>query len=102
MKEWEFYRNIIYFILARTFYQNFSHITYISTSKTYLKSLKNFKKLYFILLKIKTLEQEKEFTELLKNTLSCTSDTLPLLIEGFRESKRHIKVKNFYFFKNTQ
>ncbi|CAF4013288.1 unnamed protein product, partial [Rotaria magnacalcarata] len=48
---------------------------------------------------IKTLEQEKEFTELLKNTLSCTSDTLPLLVEGFRESKRHIKqetlVRNF-------
>ncbi|CAF2571800.1 unnamed protein product [Rotaria sp. Silwood2] len=48
---------------------------------------------------IKTREQEKDFTELLKNTLSCTSDTLPLLAEGFRESKRHIKqetlVRNF-------
>jgi [3-methyl-2-oxobutanoate dehydrogenase (acetyl-transferring)] kinase len=48
---------------------------------------------------IKTLEQEKEFTELLRNTLSSTSDTLPLLVEGFRESKRHIKqetlVRNF-------
>ncbi len=44
-------------------------------------------------LKIKTLEQEKAFTELLQNTLNCSSDTLPLLAEGFRESKRHIKVK---------
>ncbi|CAF0923414.1 unnamed protein product [Rotaria sordida] len=40
---------------------------------------------------IKTLEQEQDFTALLKNTLSCTADTLPLLAEGFRESKRHIK-----------
>jgi len=40
---------------------------------------------------IKTLDQEKVFTELLQNTLNCSSDTLPLLAEGFRESKRHIK-----------
>lgn len=48
---------------------------------------------------IKTLDQEKEFTELLQNTLNCSSDTLPLLAEGFRESKQHIKqetlVRNF-------
>jgi len=48
---------------------------------------------------IKTLEQEKIYTELLQNTLNCSSDTLPLLTEGFRESKRHIKqemlVRNF-------
>ncbi|CAF1421018.1 unnamed protein product, partial [Adineta ricciae] len=48
---------------------------------------------------IKTLEQEKVYTELLQNTLTCSSDTLPLLAEGFRESKRHIKqetlVRNF-------
>jgi hypothetical protein len=43
--------------------------------------------------KIKTLEQEKAFTELLQNTLNGNSDTLPLLAEGFRESKRHIKVE---------
>jgi hypothetical protein len=47
-------------------------------------------------LKIKTLEQEKVFTELLQDTLTCSSDTLPLLAEGFRESKRHIKVKRPY------
>ncbi len=46
-------------------------------------------------MKIKTLEQEKVFTELLQNTLNCSSDTLPLLAEGFRESKRHIKVRKF-------
>lgn len=40
---------------------------------------------------IKTLEQEKIYTELLQNTLNCSSDTLPLLTEGFRESKRYIK-----------
>lgn len=40
---------------------------------------------------VKTLEQEQDFTELLKNILSSTSNTLPLLAEGFRESKRHIK-----------
>ncbi|UJR26582.1 hypothetical protein I4U23_007902 [Adineta vaga] len=48
---------------------------------------------------IKTLDQEKAYTELLQNTLTCSSDTLHLLAEGFRESKRHIKqetlVRNF-------
>ncbi|CAF1368264.1 unnamed protein product [Adineta steineri] len=44
---------------------------------------------------IKTLEQEKAYTELLQNTLTCSSDTLPLLAEGFRESKRHIKQETF-------
>ena len=44
--------------------------------------------------KIKTLEQEKDYTELLQNSLNCSSDTLPLLAEGFRESKRHIKVRS--------
>ena len=55
----------------------------------------------FFILQIKTPEQEKAFTELLQNTLNCSSDTLPLLAEGFRESKRHIKVKllPFVFFK---
>ena len=47
-------------------------------------------------LKIKTLDQEKAFTELLQNTLNCSSDTLPLLAEGFRESKRHIKVRPLF------
>jgi len=49
---------------------------------------------HFLFSKIKTLEQEKLFTELLQNSLNCSSDTLPLLAEGFRESKRHIKVKD--------
>ncbi|CAF1182096.1 unnamed protein product [Didymodactylos carnosus] len=48
---------------------------------------------------IKTLEQEKLFTDLLQCTLDSSSDTLPLLAEGFRETKRHIKqatlVRNF-------
>ncbi|CAF0823824.1 unnamed protein product [Rotaria sordida] len=44
---------------------------------------------------IKTLEHEKLFTELLQNTLNCTSDTLPLLAEGFRKSKQHIKQEMF-------
>ncbi len=53
--------------------------------------------------KIKTLEQEKIYTELLQETLNGNSDTLPLLAEGFRESKRHIKVRkilllNLYIF----
>jgi len=47
-----------------------------------------------LIFKIKTLDQEKEFTELLQNTLNCSADTLPLLAEGFRESKRHIKVNS--------
>jgi len=48
---------------------------------------------------IQTLEHEKKFSELLQTILDHTSDTLPLLAEGFRESKRFIKqellVKNF-------
>ncbi|CAF2630780.1 unnamed protein product [Rotaria sp. Silwood2] len=44
---------------------------------------------------IKTLEHEKIFTDLLQNTLNCSSDTLPLLVEGFRKSKRHIKQEMF-------
>ncbi|CAF1530735.1 unnamed protein product [Rotaria sp. Silwood1] len=44
---------------------------------------------------IKTLEHEKHFTELLQNTLTCSSDTLPLLAEGFRKSKQHIKQEMF-------
>jgi hypothetical protein len=54
--------------------------------------------MFFFSLKIKTLEQEKAFTELLQNTLNCSSDTLPLLAEGFRESKRHIKVEIIFLF----
>ena len=47
--------------------------------------------------KVKTLEQEEDFTGLLKNTLTSTSDTLPLLADGFRESKRHIKVNTYIY-----
>lgn len=39
------------------------------------------------------MEQEKTFTDLLQTILDHTSDTLPLLAEGFRESKRYIKVE---------
>ncbi|CAF3288323.1 unnamed protein product [Rotaria socialis] len=48
---------------------------------------------------IKTLEHEKLYTQLLQDTLDCSSNTLPLLVEGFRESQRYIKqetlVRNF-------
>ena len=47
------------------------------------------------LIQIQTLDQEKSFTELLQTILDHTSDTLPLLAEGFRESKRYIKVISF-------
>ncbi|CAF1133929.1 unnamed protein product, partial [Didymodactylos carnosus] len=40
---------------------------------------------------IKLMEQDKAFTELLRHTLDSSSDTLPLLAEGFRETRRHIK-----------
>jgi len=44
---------------------------------------------------IKTLEQEKIFTELLQNIFNYSSDTIPLLAEGFRESQRHINQEMF-------
>ena len=75
---------------ARAIHQNLPHASLVSAGKRSLRA--RCTRTITCLLKIKTLDQEKAFTELLENTLNCSSDTLPLLAEGFRESKRHIKV----------